>query len=152
MPRYFLTRENSLQDLTGRGRGPAQQSKFSLVNRRMTSFLKNWSMQNFLFFGNRGILILALVKDRNRVNSAGKGLASKEIVASIAATGFGLTALCIGHKRGYVPLSERRRARLDYPGDFLPLCPKDADPSRDSSITGPISTLAKEYGMPKCLR
>jgi len=68
-------------------------------------FLEDLEKANFLFFWEQADPRTGLVKDRNRVNAAGKELASKEIVASIAATGFGLTALCIGHKRGYVPLS-----------------------------------------------
>ncbi|HSR06585.1 MAG TPA: glucoamylase family protein, partial [Bryobacteraceae bacterium] len=60
---------------------------------------------NFLFFWEQADPHTGLVKDRTRVNGTGKAPVPKEIVASIAATGFGLTALCIGHKRGYVPLS-----------------------------------------------
>ncbi len=68
-------------------------------------FLEELEHANFLFFWEQADPHTGLVKDRTRVSGVDKGLASKEIVASIAATGFGLTALCIGHKRGYVPLS-----------------------------------------------
>ncbi len=68
-------------------------------------FLEDLEHANFLFFWEQADPHTGLVKDRTRVNGVGKGPAAKEIVASIAATGFGLTALCIGHKRGYVPLS-----------------------------------------------
>ena len=68
-------------------------------------FLEDLEHANFLFFWEQGDPHTGLVKDCTRVNEVGKWPAPKEIVASIAATGFGLTALCIGHKRGYVPLS-----------------------------------------------
>ena len=68
-------------------------------------FLEELEHANFLFFWEQADPHTGLVKDRTRVNGMGKGPVPKEIVASIAATGFGLTALCIGHKRGYVPLS-----------------------------------------------
>ena len=75
-------------------------------------FLEELEHANFLFFWEQGDPHTGLVKDRTRVSGAGKGPAQKEIVASIAATGFGLTALCIGHKRGYVPLSSVGRRVL----------------------------------------
>src|SRR5258708_22816584 len=64
-------------------------------------FLEELEQANFQFFWEQADPHTGLVKDRARVNGIGKGPAPKEIVASIAATGFGLTALCIGHKRGY---------------------------------------------------
>src|SRR6202030_3881297 len=44
-----------------------------------------------------------LVKDRSKANSSDNG-----VVANIAATGFGLTALCIGVKRGWVSYANAR--------------------------------------------
>jgi hypothetical protein len=46
-----------------------------------------------------------LVKDRSNVHA---GASDTGVVASIAATGFGLTALCIAENRGYLSLSESR--------------------------------------------
>ena len=68
-------------------------------------FLEDLEHANFLFFWEQADSYTGLVKDRSKVNGLGNGVVPKEIVASIAATGFGLTALCIGHKRGYVSLS-----------------------------------------------
>ncbi len=48
-----------------------------------------------------------LVKDRCNVRGP-----DQTTVASIAATGFGLTAICIAHRRGYIPLREARRRAL----------------------------------------
>jgi hypothetical protein len=54
----------------------------------------------FLFFWEQVDAGTGLAKDRcNAIAHE----SDKGIVASIAATGFGLTALCIGHKRGYAP-------------------------------------------------
>jgi len=49
-----------------------------------------------------------LVKDRCNVRAA-----DTSIVASIAATGFGLTALCIGEKRRFIYYYEARRRVLN---------------------------------------
>jgi hypothetical protein len=68
-------------------------------------FLEAVENASFLYFWEQADPHTGLVKDRNTVNVTGKGPPKKEIVASIAATGFGLTALCIGHKRGYISLS-----------------------------------------------
>jgi hypothetical protein len=50
-----------------------------------------------------------LVKDRC---NARKASTDKGVVASIAATGFGLTALCIGDRRGFISRSEARQRVL----------------------------------------
>jgi hypothetical protein len=52
---------------------------------------------NFQYFWEQANPKTGLVKDRCNVHINDKG-----IVGSIAATGFGLTALCIGEKRGFV--------------------------------------------------
>jgi hypothetical protein len=71
-------------------------------------FLEAVENASFLYFWEQADPLTGLVKDRNTVNATGKGPPKKEIVASIAATGFGLTALCIGHKRGYISPSNAR--------------------------------------------
>jgi hypothetical protein len=61
------------------------------------ALLEELEKASFLFFWEQADPHTGLVKDRcNTTVSQDKG-----VVASIAATGFGLTALCIGHKRGY---------------------------------------------------
>src|SRR5581483_7787296 len=57
------------------------------------------------FFWEQASPDTGLVKDRC---NARKASTDSSIVASIAATGFGLTALCIGDKRGYISRSEAR--------------------------------------------
>ena len=53
----------------------------------------------FLFFWNEAGKHSGLVRDRAQAD----GTPDERRIASISATGFGLAALCIGHKRGYLP-------------------------------------------------
>jgi hypothetical protein len=55
----------------------------------------------FLYFWDQGSPKTGMVKDRCNVHVDDQG-----IVASIAATGFGLTALCIGEQRGFLTKDE----------------------------------------------
>jgi hypothetical protein len=70
-------------------------------------FLEELEKANFLYFWEQTSPQTGLVKDRCKANGP-----DKTMVASIAATGFGLTALCIGHKRGYIKLAEARDRAL----------------------------------------
>lgn len=70
-------------------------------------FLDELEKTNFLYFWEQANPQTGLVKDRCNVRATENG-----IVASIAATGFGLTALCIGHKRGYGSASDIRNRIL----------------------------------------
>jgi len=60
-------------------------------------FLDELQKQNFQFFWEQAGAQTGLVRDRANVSGN-----ENSVVASIAATGFGLTALCIAEKRGYV--------------------------------------------------
>jgi hypothetical protein len=60
-------------------------------------FLNELEKTNFQYFWEQANPKTGLVKDRCNVQVNDRG-----IVGSIAATGFGLTALCIGEKRGFV--------------------------------------------------
>jgi hypothetical protein len=86
---------------------PPNQSPDARLEKPLTAeddqFLESLERANFLFFWEQSDPKTGLVKDRCNVRAA-----DKSIVASIAATGFGLTALCIGHKRGYISTSEAR--------------------------------------------
>jgi hypothetical protein len=66
-------------------------------------FLEVLEHANFLFFWEQTNPPTGLTKDRCNVRINDKGLG-----ASIASTGFGLTAICIGEKRGYVSYAEAR--------------------------------------------
>jgi hypothetical protein len=60
-------------------------------------FLNDLEHAGFLFFWEQGSPNTGMVKDRCNVQNNNQGGA-----ASIAATGFGLTALCIGDQRGFI--------------------------------------------------
>ena len=67
------------------------------------AFLDQLEKANFQFFWEQGDPGTGLIKDRCNVRAT-----DNSVVGSIAATGFGLTALCIGAKRGYVTTAEAR--------------------------------------------
>ena len=76
-------------------------------------FLDQIQQAIFLFFWEQASATTGLVKDR--ALAAGN---DARTVASIAATGFGLTALCIGHKRGYGDVTQIQ-ARITNTLTFL---------------------------------
>ncbi|MGA8866841.1 MAG: glucoamylase family protein [Candidatus Sulfotelmatobacter sp.] len=81
-------------------------------------FLNDVENANFLFFWEQASPKTGMVKDRCNVRTNDEG-----IVASIAATGFGLTAICIGNQRGFVSRSaalERVFAALRFLWKKLP--------------------------------
>jgi hypothetical protein len=81
-------------------------------------FLNELEIASFLFFWEQGSPKTGMVKDRCNVHNPNQAAA-----ASIAATGFGLTALCIGDKRGFIPTSaalERVFATLRFLWKKLP--------------------------------
>ena len=68
------------------------------------AFLEELEKANFRFFWEQGDPQTGLIKDRANARIEDKG-----IVASIAATGFGLTAMCIAHERGYIAADEAKK-------------------------------------------
>jgi hypothetical protein len=66
-------------------------------------FLNDLEHGCFLFFWEQANPPTGLIKDRCNVRAKDTSTA-----ASIASTGFGLTAICIGEKRGFVSYSEAR--------------------------------------------
>lgn len=66
-------------------------------------FLDDLERQNFQFFLEQSGPSSGLVRDRANVSGN-----ENSVVASIAATGFGLTALCIGAHRGYISREDAR--------------------------------------------
>ncbi|HEX4167548.1 MAG TPA: glucoamylase family protein [Bryobacteraceae bacterium] len=65
--------------------------------------LEEMEKANFQFFWEQANPQTGLIKDRCNVRTT-----DTSIVASIAATGFGLTAICIGERRGYVSEADAR--------------------------------------------
>jgi hypothetical protein len=70
-------------------------------------FLDELEKANFLYFREQANPQTGLVRDRCNVRTN-----DNSVVASIAATGFGLTALCIGQKRGLISLPEAKSRTL----------------------------------------
>ena len=85
-----------LQPLVSRGQRPLSAAD--------DTFLDELERASFLFFWEQANPETGLIKDR----SLAEGSDAREI-ASIAATGFGLTALCIGDLRGFISRSEARQ-------------------------------------------
>ncbi len=72
------------------------------------AFLEQAESANFKFFWEQTNPYTGIVRDRcNAINP------DKSELGSIASTGFGLTALCIGESRGYVPYYEARNRVLN---------------------------------------
>jgi hypothetical protein len=69
----------------------------SVLSAEDDQFLNDLENANFLFFWEQGSAKTGMVKDRCNVHTN-----NQVVAASIAATGFGLTALCIGDRRGFI--------------------------------------------------
>jgi hypothetical protein len=85
------------------------------------AFLDDLERQGCLFFWEQGSPHTGQVLDRARNFSSG-GLDARHM-ASIASTGFGLTALCIADHRGYLPhaqIVERVKTTLEWHLNSLP--------------------------------
>ncbi|HSS21615.1 MAG TPA: glucoamylase family protein [Pyrinomonadaceae bacterium] len=70
-------------------------------------FLDDLERRSFQYFWEQGDPQTGLIPDRARMDGAPLD-ADHQDAASIAATGFGLTALCIGAERGWITRSEAR--------------------------------------------
>ena len=81
--------------------GASKGSGLATLSAEDDQFLNDLEAASFLFFWEQGSPNTGMVKDRCNVHGGDQGVAS-----SIAATGFGLTALCIGAQRGLIPASD----------------------------------------------
>ncbi len=105
----------NLASLSGLAQAPAQAgtaqphkltpppSVPSSLSPQDDQFLEDLEHSNFLFFWEQGNPQTGLIKDRCNVRAK-----DTSIAASIASTGFGLTAICIGEMRGYVSYADAR--------------------------------------------
>ena len=98
-----LTDKPAQQEETQPHSRPAPPPAPTSLSPQDDQFLDAVERANFLFFWEQANPQTGLVKDRCNVVTKDTGLA-----ASIASTGFGLTALCIGEKRGFVNRAEAR--------------------------------------------
>ena len=70
-------------------------------------FLDDLERSNFLFFWEQASPQTGLIKDRCNARAT-----DTSVVASVASTGFGLTAICIAEKRGFVSHEDARQRVL----------------------------------------
>ena len=82
---------------------PARAPSPELLLPQDDRFLNELERENFLFFWEQTNPHTGLTKDRCNVRTK-----DSSTVASIASTGFALTAVCIGQKRGFVSYAEAR--------------------------------------------
>jgi hypothetical protein len=100
-------------------KAPAAPPGLPVLSSEEDKFLNELENANFLYFWDQASPKTGMVKDRCNVRANN----DEGIVASIAATGFGLTAICIGDKRGFVARSdalERVLAALRFLWKRLP--------------------------------
>jgi hypothetical protein len=93
----------------------------SRLNRDDESFLDDLIRQGCLYFYEQGSPATGQVLDRARIDL--NGSRDPRRMASIAATGFGLTALCIADSRGYIPheqVVDRVRTTLEWHLNRMP--------------------------------
>ncbi|HEY1464961.1 MAG TPA: glucoamylase family protein [Terriglobales bacterium] len=82
---------------------PAAKSPITNLSPKDDQLLDDLERAGVCYFWEQASLETGLVKDRCNARAA---TTDNAIVASIAATGFGLTALCIGQSRDYISYSD----------------------------------------------
>jgi hypothetical protein len=91
--------------LSSRPSAPANEKKLSYQDE---GFLQELEAANFRYFWEQANPDTGIVRDRCNVRTP-----DKSDLGSIAATGFGLTAICIGEKRGFISHAEARERVLN---------------------------------------
>lgn len=92
------------------------QDKVPAVSEADRAFVEDLEHRSFEYFWEQADHGTGLVLDRARVDG-GRAKGPSRDIASAAATGFGLTAICIGAERGWISkkdAEERVRATLDF--------------------------------------
>jgi hypothetical protein len=87
---------------------PAPKPEPTVLSPEDDQFLNDMEHANFLFFWEQANPHTGLTKDRCNVRAN-----DTSVAASIASTGFGLTAICIGEKRGFVSRVDARLRVLE---------------------------------------
>jgi hypothetical protein len=104
--------------MEGQSSAPGGAAGVATLSAEDDQFLNDVEHASFLFFWEQASPKTGMVKDRCNVHNETRNVAS-----SIAATGFGLTALCIGAQRGFISTSaalERLFATLRFLWKKLP--------------------------------
>jgi hypothetical protein len=93
---------------SGGGKGSGTPAALAAYQGTDEQLLDEIEKSSFQFFWDQAHPQTGLIKDRANVSGS-----DSYTVASIASVGFGLTALCIAHSRGYVSSDEiKKRVRL----------------------------------------
>jgi hypothetical protein len=120
-----LTRRSALQLMAAAAAGAslrsgAQEKQLAAAD---DTLLDDMQRRAALFFWEQTDPANGQVLDRAYADNTSGKLSSRNSLASIAATGFGLTTLCIADRRGYRPhdaIVERVRTTLDFHLNKLP--------------------------------
>ncbi|MGB9414913.1 MAG: hypothetical protein WCB58_01245, partial [Acidobacteriaceae bacterium] len=108
-----LAQAAALGQADARRRDPAPVPAQAVFSQEDEQFLDELEHKTFLFFWEQANPQTGLIKDRCNVRAG-----DTSIVASIASTGFGLTAICIAEKRGFISHQDARQ-RVLTTLDFL---------------------------------
>ena len=91
---------------------PTIQPAPTAISAQDRAFLEDMEHRAVLYFWEQAEPSTGLVLDRASVNG-GRAKGHSRDIASLAATGFGLTALCIGAERGWIPREQAQtRVRI----------------------------------------
>jgi hypothetical protein len=93
----------SLASETPPAQAPQPPAGSPVLSQEDDDFLQEMEKRNFQYFWDQASPQTGLIRDRCNVAKN-----DNSIVASIAATGFGLTGLCIAQKRDFIPFSDAR--------------------------------------------
>jgi hypothetical protein len=99
----FLGEATAQADGTATHTRPAATPAPTSLSQQDDQFLNELEHRSFLYFWEQANPQTGLVKDRCSIRTQ-----DTSTVASIASTGFGLTAICIGEKRNFLSSSEAR--------------------------------------------
>jgi hypothetical protein len=102
-----MSRRALLRGIVGAGAWSAAGAGANGLPEDDARFLTDLGKANFLFFWEQANPDNGLVKDRANARASDKG-----VVASIAGTGFGLTALAIAAENGWAPFRDARGRAL----------------------------------------
>ena len=91
------------QRAASRHKEPASPAPPTALSPEDDKFLDDLERSSFLFFWEQANPQTGMIKDRCNVHIKDTG-----VVGSIASTGFGLTAICIAEKRGYISHQDAR--------------------------------------------
>jgi hypothetical protein len=95
--------QSPVQHAEGHRREPAPLPQPVTLSPENDQFLDQLERSNFLFFWEQANPQTGLIKDRCNVRTT-----DTSVAASVASTGFGLTAICIADKRGFISHEDAR--------------------------------------------